>query len=390
MVRVVSIIHSSAYGGPHNQAVLLSQEARRRHVHLDLFVVLPNEAGDAASRLSNVGVECVELPLHRPRASLRHQNFFALAAVMPEQVRQIRHIIRELRADVVEIHGLLSIDAAVAAKREGVALVWQLIDTRPPKVLRRILMPYLRHVSDVVMTTGRAVGCEYGLGRRGSTRWISFLPAVDQLAAGHAQSRRAITRQKLNLTDTDLALVSLGNYNPQKGHLRIIEAAVYLRQRGVNAHVRIRGSVQVGHEEYFNDLCASAKLAGMPSDSVDVLEDMTALEFIAAGDVFVLPATARSEGVSTVVLEAMSVEVPVVVSAVGGLAEATGGKRGWLLTADNQFELNQVLSDVLNDPADRGQRARSAKTWVMSNCTPLDLLDSHLDAYRLAVRSKAQ
>ena len=53
-LQVLSIVHSAAFGGPHNQAVQLHRELARSGA-AQLTVVLPDEPGDAPDRLAASG-----------------------------------------------------------------------------------------------------------------------------------------------------------------------------------------------------------------------------------------------------------------------------------------------------------------------------------------------
>ena len=153
-----------------------------------LTMVLPDEPGDAADRLRAAGVTVIQLPLLRPRASRRQQGLGALVARYPGQIMRLRRLIREEAVDVVEVHGLLNVDGAVAGRLAGRGVIWQLIDTRPPRLLRWLVMPVVLMLADVIMTTGRAVAHQYpGAGLRPS-RLVPFVPPVD---AGDGPGGRA-------------------------------------------------------------------------------------------------------------------------------------------------------------------------------------------------------
>lgn len=87
------------------------------------------------------------------------------------------------------------------------------------------------------------------------------------------------------------------------------------------------------------------------------------LALIAAGDLFVLNST--HEGLPHVVLEAMSLGVPVVATAVGGTPEVIrDGENGRLIAAQADGALGEVLSGLLSSPEERKRLANEGKRTV--------------------------
>ena len=88
-----------------------------------------------------------------------------------------------------------------------------------------------------------------------------------------------------------------------------------------------------------------------------------ALGWIKAADVFVLNST--YEGFPHVLIEAMSLGTPVVVTRVGGNAElVTHGETGLTVPAEDDSALEAALVNVANDPAAARERAIAAQKRV--------------------------
>ena len=151
----LAVIHYPFFGGPHNQALRLSKPLQTRGIRTT--VLLPDEPGNARTRLLEAGIDVVELPLTRLRARISPVVLGRFARAFAADVQRLRRLIRERNVDLVEIAGLVNAQGAVAAHLEGVPVVWQLLDTRAPALLRRALMPAVIRLSDAVMCTGRAV-----------------------------------------------------------------------------------------------------------------------------------------------------------------------------------------------------------------------------------------
>ena len=217
-MQVLSIVHSAAFGGPHNQAVQLHRALERSGI-ARLTVVMPDEPGDAPDRLRASGVSVVQMPLLRPRAPRDRQGLVALLAGYPGQILRLRRLVRTLGIDVVEVHGLLNLDGAVAGRLAGRGVVWQLIDTRPPPILRWLVMPLVLLLADVIMTTGSAVADEYPGTHLRPRRLIPFVPPVGPTVTGthDLDEELRCTRQRLSVPEAALLIASVGNLNPPEG-----------------------------------------------------------------------------------------------------------------------------------------------------------------------------
>jgi glycosyltransferase involved in cell wall biosynthesis len=390
-MQVLSVIHSAAFGGPHNQALQLHRELERSGV-ARLTVVMPDEPGDGPDRLRASGVAVLQMPLLRPRSSRDKQGLVALLVRYPGQILSLRRLVKTMGIDVVEVHGLLNLDGAVAGRLAGRGVVWQLIDTRPPPVLRWMMMPWVLLLADVIMTTGAAVASEYPGTRLRPGRLIPFIPPVGPMTMGaHGlDEERRCTRQRLSVSDKALLIASVGNLNPQKGYERLIDAVAECRTRAgvVDLQLRIRGAVQSGHESYADRLRSRARDLGLPPETVGEFEpSVDPAQLMGASDIFALTSRPRSEGLPTVILEAMSLGLPVVATAVGSIAEVVSdGVSGVLVGPDDPGQLTGAIGMLAGDPAERARLGSHGREVVEHLASPETFARRQMQAYRLAVR----
>ena len=82
-------------------------------------VVLPKEPGNAAARLRAAGLEVVEMPLHRLRASRDPSVAAGLLVATPLEVRRLAALMRERGIDLVRAVGIVHPQAALAARLAG-------------------------------------------------------------------------------------------------------------------------------------------------------------------------------------------------------------------------------------------------------------------------------
>jgi glycosyltransferase involved in cell wall biosynthesis len=388
-LQVLSIVHSAAFGGPHNQAVQLHRELARSGA-AQLTVVLPDEPGDAPDRLAASGVPVVQIPLLRPRASRAEQGLLGLVAGYPGQILRLRRLVKERAIDVVEVHGLLNVDGAIAARLAGCGVVWQLIDTRPPRSLRWMMMPLVLLLSDVIMTTGSAVAAEYPGARLRPARLIPFVPPVTPPSASarrDGETRRS-TRNVLAVSDEAVLVSSVGNLNPQKGYESLIDAVAECRRGRItpDLQLRVRGATQTGHESYAEALRSRARAAGLPSETVGGFEaDVGPAQLMCSSDIFVLASRPRSEGLPTVILEAMSLGLPVVATAVGSIAEMVrDGVSGVLVPPDDPAQLTRAIEMLSRNPNERDRLGAAGREVVEHQASPESFARRQMQAYRLS------
>lgn len=116
----------------------------------------------------------------------------------------------------------------------------------------------------------------------------------------------------------------VGRLSPRKGPQVAIAALGELRARGVDAHLRLLGSVFPGYEWFEDELRATVAGEGL-GDRVSFLGFRADVwSELAAADVVVVPSVA-DEPFGNTAVEAVLGARPVVVSAAGGLNEAVAG-----------------------------------------------------------------
>ncbi|MFN7023930.1 MAG: exopolysaccharide biosynthesis GT4 family glycosyltransferase EpsE [Pseudorhizobium sp.] len=145
-------------------------------------------------------------------------------------------------------------------------------------------------------------------------------------------------------------LFSCGRLNAIKGHEDLLQVVLLLRHRGLDVHLRIAGEDEQGGRGYRRQLEDDIRRAGL-QDRVTLLgavnEEQIRQELEEA-HIFVL--ASHNEGISVAIMEAMSMEMPVVVTDVGGNCELIEQGVDGLLVADAKpEEFAQAVLRVLAD-----------------------------------------
>ncbi len=97
-------------------------------------------------------------------------------------------------------------------------------------------------------------------------------------------------------------------------------------------------------------------------------------------DVMVLPS--KGEGLPRVILEAQSMQVPVVATDAGGSREGlVNGRTGYLVRIGDADSMARRIAELLNDPAKRGEFGRAGRRYVSENYSLNTLVDRHAAFY---------
>ena len=387
-MRQLFIVHGPAFGGGQAQFVRLREPLARR----DWTVTGLVPAGaPAAERLRADGVRTLELELHRLRASPdpRVQLPF-LASIAPE-VRALRRVIREEAVDLVQVHGDTNPHGAIAAHLEGRAVVWQLYDTVTPAPLRRVTMPLVLRLADVITTWGRALGEEHPGTETLGERWLTVFPPVDENEfRPPSAERRAAARAELDVPDGALVVGAVGNRNPTKGHEHLARALAKLRRAHPEVVGRVLGAPSPAHADYEASVRREAAELGLGPDALDIRDAGRRVpQIVPAFDVFALASVRRSEGMPTVILEAMACGIPVVATDVGAVRElVVDGETALVVEPEDPTALAAALARLAADPQLRERLGENGRRRFQERFGLEALADLHAQAYALALEHR--
>lgn len=186
-------------------------------------------------------------------------------------------------------------------------------------------------------------------------------------------AERAALRARLGLPDGPLG-VFVGRLNPVKNLDLVLEALALLGEAAP-------GFAVVGHGPEAARLRRQADEWGLGGRVRFVGAQSNVEEFLRAADCFVLPSV--SEGIPLALLEAMATALPVVVTAVGGLAELVrDGETGLSVPSQDAKALGQALARVLGDGRLAERLGRGARAWVEAHVSPGRVVEQYLDLYR--------
>lgn len=164
----------------------------------------------------------------------------------------------------------------------------------------------------------------------------------------HRETVRTEVRTELGLGPDDVLALTVANFRAEKGHHVLLDAA----QRLAEATPRVR-VVLVGWGPLEDDIRARVHALGIGTTVTVVGRRDDTRRLMAGADLFVLPST--QEGMPVVLMEALSVGLPVVASRVGGVPDIVeDGRQGLLVPPGEPSPLAEAIGRLAADPALRG------------------------------------
>ncbi|HLW79243.1 MAG TPA: glycosyltransferase, partial [Terriglobia bacterium] len=382
---VLNVLFEERFGGPQSLALQVAERLQSKAVETIIAIPRGDQTFRTLLRAAQVG--CRELDLARPRKT---PNPFALARFASHfwpNVLALRRLIRESNATLVHTNGLMNLQAAMAARLEGVRLVWHLNDLGAPRAVRRVCLPFLRSWADRIAVGARAIGEFYFPNAHAMAQVKERLhvvyPPVDPERFSPAAEPSSL-RTELGISTDAPVIGTVANLSPGKGIEFLIEAAPRIKQRVPGACFIVVGEKLANRHAYWSALTRRIEELGLARDFVFTGPRRDMPGVYRAMTVYAHPS--ESEGCSVAVLEASSSGLPVVATDVGGTGEAVEhGVTGLLIGPRRPIEIADAVIHLLESPAAAERMALAARARMIERFS-LDLcVQEHLRMYHAAL-----
>jgi glycosyltransferase involved in cell wall biosynthesis len=181
-------------------------------------------------------------------------------------------------------------------------------------------------------------------------------------------------RKQLSLPKDALVIGYIGRILPKKGIDVLLHAFSRVHAKFPAAHLAVIGENDGGlHHDLRSEYEALTVALGTADRTHFVGFRENIPPYVADFDVLVLPSV-EPESFGRVLIEAMAMGVPSVVSALGGATEVVrSGLNGlWCIPGD-PTDLAQAIEELLSDPELRSRLGRYGSTYVQENFSASDL-----------------
>lgn len=375
-VPVVYVIASMITGGTQTHLLQVFRQLDRSKFRPVLFAL--RDGGDRLADARDAGVEVHTFGMS---GSIRNPRDFGGLAAMVKTLR-------ELRPGVV--HGYLlrgNFHGAVAGRLARVPVV--VTSKRglhePAGAAERFAVKVSNRLSDAV-TGNSAEVLEFTRRIEGRFRApMSMIPSGIDTARFDPErvGRRAgwAIRSELGVADAPIVGTAI-TFRPRKGFRMLFEAMAEILNAVPDAHLVIAGADEMPEEPAALadalGIRGRVHLLGRRSDMPEVLSSL---------DVFVLPS--ESEGMSNAILEAMAMELPVVVTAVGGAPEQVEeGRSGYLVRYPDSPAMAGRVIELFGNSRLRASIGRTARERVVERYSATSMVRQIEDLYAKLLNGK--
>ncbi|MDY0341356.1 MAG: glycosyltransferase [Coriobacteriia bacterium] len=184
----------------------------------------------------------------------------------------------------------------------------------------------------------------------------------------------ANARKTLGVPDDERVVLYAGNLEPVKRVEVLISAFARLVREGRADRLIIVGGGSL--RESLGQLVTDADIAGSVT-FVGQLPQEDLVHWMNAADAFVLPS--RSEGLGTVLLEAMACGTPCVASRVGGVPEVLDESCGRLVPSGDEDALRDAIDDIVSSGKHRYRDACLARAAQHTSAAKAREFLAHLE-----------
>jgi len=305
-------------------------------------------------------LSCQEVPCIRVKG-LANPSFMFLSALSA--------LSRRLREKYDVVHGH-NVPSCIAMK---------LVSAKRVLTLHGVYSEQVRYLHNAYISKIAAY-----LERKALT-WSDIITAVSKSAVKWYKERGIEVRYIPNAIDPsdlpkeeyklfDRQIVFIGRLSKEKGPDILLEA--YKRAKPDAHLIFIGGGPLRSQLEAEAKGCENVHFLGFKPRS-------EALKILKASDLFVLPS--RHEGLSTAILEAMALRVPVVVTKVGGNVELVDEDTGVLVEPENPDQLGEAMVELLNNRKKAKSLAENAYKRVMELYNWDRVIRLYLETYEVVL-----
>ena len=351
----------SLQGGAENNMYYLVSEMAKKH---NVFVCL-NEDEGIAFRYREIGVKVIILPINR--LSYKYGIVYLVKSIidMRHFINMLRTEIKKNKIDILHANDIIDVFSLIAGKLEKVRTIAYLrFIPRKYSLSKFIARFIIKNYAEVVICVSKAV----------KRNWFNNKKFAVVINDGIKPPSLIVNRTPKNV----ITLISIGKLVSINGHHNVIKAIARLsKSEKSNLIFRIIGGTISGHEKYYRYLVNLIKKNSL--EKVCILEGFkdNVYDYLISSDIFCF-GTTWQHAFPNVILEAMSVGLPVISYSSGGINEQISNNNTGLLVFSLK-NFSEKLSILLNDEVLRGKIGYSAKIAFIQNFTiekQIEKLDS--------------
>lgn len=301
--RIAALIATSFISGPGRQLVSLATDLRGHGVDMTILLLLrPGSSDRFAEFARDHGIACQVMTDRKP--------------IDLQLCKDVRQFIQDWKPHIVQTHGYKATGTISALRWMGLACPWvgffegQTDKGLKDRIYHRLDLRMLRSADRVVVMS--KLQREMFPGRAGNVRVVHN--AVPDMSRNLAASDVPAILQRRRGAGPVPLIGAIGRLSREKGVDVLLESLAVLKSRGIAST-----GVIVGDGPLEQQLTHQARALGISERVVFAGRVESMAEVYAGLDLMVIPS--RSEGLPSVLLEAMQTDLPVVSTRVGAMIE---------------------------------------------------------------------
>jgi glycosyltransferase involved in cell wall biosynthesis len=362
-LKKILLVHNSAdiYGASRS---LLRLAQRLDRSQFQPLVLLP-EDGPLAKLLTESEIETLLFPNLRviTRPVLRSARLAPWMLGFLPSALSLASILRKKNISLVHTNTGVICNSAMAARLVGIPHIWHIRDWF--QEFGPLWKPYSRYIlalSRKVLCVSRAIASQFPPSEKieilNNGVDLSEFPPI-------TTDERHTSRRAHGFTSDDLVVGAVGRIKfHRKGQEALLQTAAQLQAEGKKIKVLLTGGPAPGAEDHFPRMQQLAADLGIAENVVFTGELANPRPSYAAMDIFVLP-SAQPEPFGGVVMEAMSLGLPVIGTNIGGTPDQIAeGETGFLIPPSDPKALAQALARLIENPRRREFMAQAARTRI--------------------------
>lgn len=351
-IKICCVDEDGRYGGPQSRMIDVYKGIDKKK--FDYSFLIPKNVKIFKKKIISVKAKFYEADITR----LAKEKILALKYIffLPFEIIFLKKFFEEKKFDLIQVNGIPHFKTILAAKLSNIKSVWIIEDSYSPKnitlVFRlfvKLFNPNIVYISDKVKNFYlknfdlKKINC------------YKIMSPTDTSFFIKKKNKKFDNKKNLNI-------VSVSGIIDVKDVETFLQVAIKIISKNNNVNFIFAGKGTNSEKKYYkkimsfydnleNKIKKKIKFIGMTSDIKKLLKN---------ADIFLC--TSKSEGGPITVWEAMSMQLPVVTTKVGGTTEfIINGYNGFLCKIGNVSEISKKIEILLKNKILRynlGLRAR--------------------------------
>jgi len=318
-----------------------------------------------------------EIHFEARRAGLASRVIFCDGRMDVKALFEIKNFMKTENIDVIHSHGYKSdIYGFIASKMSGKPIISTLHgwtgETFNVRLYERLDRWVIRRMDHLVPVAPSIMDKVTRMGLNGGR--VTFIPnGIDTVKFNPIGGETSL-REEFGFNGHSVVIGTVGRLSREKDHSSLIGAfgRVSLTCPDVRLLIVGEGDLKDELRSKAQSLGVGKKIvfAGFRSDMVSIYKSM---------DIFVLPSL--TEGLPLVLLETMSMGLPVIASQVGGIPYVINKNAGIMIPPASPEILEEALRCLVNDESLRKEFGRNARERISSSFSLDSFCKKYIDLY---------